>query len=154
MRQTTPFGLGGARSSRWLQRMVASGVPVWLVLSVALLPLVLFFLDLGTPSLWDPDEGLPAEIAREMRISGQWLVPHLNSLPYPDKPPAYFWLLAWAMAALGDRNEAAIRLPSVLVALGGVWMLLGWAWRHLRPIAAVFGAVVLATSAGYVALGR
>jgi hypothetical protein len=51
MRQTTPFGLGGVRSSRWLQRMVASGVPVWLVLSVALLPLLLLFLDLGTPSL-------------------------------------------------------------------------------------------------------
>ena len=154
MDRITPLDVAVAPSLPWRQRTAASGVPVWLVLTVALLPLVLFFLDLGTPSLWDPDEGLPAEIAREMRISGQWLVPHLNSLPYPDKPPAYFWLLAWAMAALGDRNEAAIRLPSVLIALGGVWMLLGWAWRHLRPIAAVFGAVVLATSAGYVALGR
>jgi 4-amino-4-deoxy-L-arabinose transferase-like glycosyltransferase len=134
--------------------MVANGVPVWLVLSVALLPLLLLFLDLGTPSLWDPDEGLPAEIAREMRISGDWLTPHLNSLPYPHKPPAYFWLLAAAMAALGDRNEAAIRLPSVLIALAGVWWLLAWGWRHLRPIAAVFGALVLGTSAGYVALGR
>jgi 4-amino-4-deoxy-L-arabinose transferase-like glycosyltransferase len=143
-----------ARSSRWQQRMAANGVPVWLVMSVVLLPLVLLFLDLGTPSLWDPDEGLPAEVAREMRISGDWLAPHLDSLLYPHKPPAYFWVLAAAMKLFGDRNEAALRLPSVLLALGGVWYLLVWGWRHLRPVASVFGALVLATSAGYVALGR
>ena len=142
------------RFQPWQQRIAANGVPVWLVLSVVLLPLVLLFLDLGTPSLWDPDEGLPAEVAREMRISGEWLAPRLDSVPYLHKPPAYFWVLAAAMKLLGDRNEAALRLPSVLIALGGVWYLLVWGWRHLRPYAAVFAALVLATSAGYVALGR
>ncbi|HSD09979.1 MAG TPA: glycosyltransferase family 39 protein, partial [Candidatus Binatia bacterium] len=134
--------------------MAASGVPVWLLILVGALPLLLFTIDLGTPSLWDPDEGLAAEVAREMLLTRQWLTPQLNFVRYPEKPPAYFWLLATAMHAFGDRNEAAIRLPSVILALGAVWLLLAWGWRHLRPIAGIFGALVLSTSAGYVAIAR
>ncbi len=131
-----------------------SGVPVILLVLVVVLPLTLFFVDLGTPSLWDPDEGLPAEVAREMLLTGRWLSPELNFLPYPHRPPAYFWALAASMKTLGTHNEAALRLPSVLLALAGVWLLLSWGWRHLRPIAGVFSSIVLATTAGYVGLGR
>jgi 4-amino-4-deoxy-L-arabinose transferase-like glycosyltransferase len=145
-----PAGL----SSLWRQRVAASGVPLWLLVLVGALPLLLFTIDLGTPSLWDPDEGLPAEVAREMLLTRQWLIPQLNFVPYPEKPPAYFWLLAAAMHVFGDRNEAAIRLPSVVLALGAVWLLLAWGWRHMRPIAGIFGALVLSTSAGYVAIAR
>ncbi len=134
--------------------MAASGVPAWMLVVVVVLPLMLFTIDLGTPSLWDPDEGLPAEVAREMLLTRQWLTPQLNFVPYPEKPPAYFWLLAAAMRVFGERNEAAIRLPSVILALGGVWLLLAWGWRHVRPIAGTFGALVLSTSAGYVAVAR
>jgi 4-amino-4-deoxy-L-arabinose transferase-like glycosyltransferase len=141
-------------SPRWRQRMAASGVPLWLLILVAALPLLLFTIDLGTPSLWDPDEGLPAEVAREMLLTHRWLIPQLNFTLYPEKPPVYFWLLAAAMRVFGDRNEAAIRLPSVILALGAVWLLLAWGWRHLRPIAGILGALALSTSAGYVAIAR
>ncbi|MBI2963444.1 MAG: glycosyltransferase family 39 protein [Deltaproteobacteria bacterium] len=131
-----------------------SGVPRWLLAIVVALPLALFSIDLGTPSLWDPDEGLAAEVAREMLLTRQWLTPQLNFAPYTEKPPLYFWALAAAMRAFGVRNEAAIRLPSVLLSIAGVWLTLSWGWRHLRPVAGTFAALVLATSAGYVAIGR
>lgn len=134
--------------------LARSGVPIGLFAVVVVLPLLLFFMDLGTPSLWDPDEGLPAEVAREMLITRRWLSPELNFVAYPQRPPAYFWALAASMHALGAHNEAALRLPSVLLAIAGVWLVLSWGWRHLRPISGTFAALVLTTTGGYVGLGR
>jgi 4-amino-4-deoxy-L-arabinose transferase-like glycosyltransferase len=140
--------------ARLRQRTAASGVPIWLLALVVILPLFLFSIDLGTPSLWDPDEGLPAEVAREMLLTRRWLPPQLNFQPYAEKPPAYFWVIAATMRVFGTHNEAAIRLPSALIAVAGVWLLFRWGWRHVRPIVGTFGALVLTTTAGYVAIGR
>src|SRR5207244_3081376 len=71
------FGAGAGAIGRRLAEIARSGVPVWLLGLAVLLPLLLFFVDLGTPSLWDPDEGLPAEVAREMLVTRRWLVPQL-----------------------------------------------------------------------------
>jgi 4-amino-4-deoxy-L-arabinose transferase-like glycosyltransferase len=153
----TPAAAAGSRRLGFLTVLkgeLGRGVPIWLLALVVALPLLLFSIDLGTPSLWDPDEGLGAEVAREMLITRRWLTPQLNFLPYSERPPAYFWVLAVAMSTFGTRNEAAIRLPSVVLAIAGVWLLLAWGWRHLRPMAATFSALVLATTAGYVAIGR
>jgi len=155
---TLPAAAGGGRRSRLLPapagELVGHGVPSWFLALVLVLPLVLFSIDLGTPSLWDPDEGLAAEVAREMLITRHWLAPQLNFVDYPERPPAYFWVLAAAMSTFGTRNEAAIRLPSVLLAIAGVWLALAWGWSHLRPVAGTLSALVLSTTAGYVAIGR
>jgi 4-amino-4-deoxy-L-arabinose transferase-like glycosyltransferase len=39
---------------------------------------------LGSHALIDPDEGRNAEVGREMAASGNYVVPHLNGLPYVD----------------------------------------------------------------------
>ncbi|HSD32249.1 MAG TPA: hypothetical protein VLB49_10090, partial [Gemmatimonadales bacterium] len=56
----------------------------WLLLLVAA-ALALGW-DLGGHRLLDPDEGRNAEVAREMAESGDYVVPHLDGLPYLDKP--------------------------------------------------------------------
>lgn len=50
------------------------------------------------------DETRYLSVAWEMWTSGNFLVPHLNGVPYPDKPPLLFWLIhaGWAMFGVVD----------------------------------------------------
>jgi 4-amino-4-deoxy-L-arabinose transferase-like glycosyltransferase len=43
--------------------------------------LLIFFFNLGGRDLWDPDETRYAVVAREMRETGQWILPHFCSSP-------------------------------------------------------------------------
>ena len=55
---------------------------------------------LGSISLWDIDEGLNAEAAREMLESGDWVVPTFNFKPRTAKPALLYWLQALAYQRL------------------------------------------------------
>jgi 4-amino-4-deoxy-L-arabinose transferase-like glycosyltransferase len=123
------------------------------LLALGLVGLVLFFYRLGAPGLMDPDEGRYAEIAREFFVLRDWLIPHLNLLPYLEKPPLVYWLTALSFKVFGY-TEAAARLPSAASALAGVFLAYGLGRSLWGPTPGVLGALVLATCAGYVALGR
>ena len=60
-----------------------------------------------------PDEGRYGEIGRWMLISGDWLTPRLNGIPFFHKPPYLYWLEALSLAAFGV-NEVALRLVPAL----------------------------------------
>ncbi|MHB8066864.1 MAG: glycosyltransferase family 39 protein [Desulfobaccales bacterium] len=118
-----------------------------------LVGLILFFIRLEVPGLMDPDEGRYAEIAREMLLLKDWLIPHLNLLPYLEKPPLVYWLTALSFKVLGF-SELAARLPSALCALGGIILAYGLGKAFWGPAAGMLSALVLATCGGYVAMGR
>jgi 4-amino-4-deoxy-L-arabinose transferase-like glycosyltransferase len=128
--------------------------PDWpFLLGLTLVGLVLFFYRLGAPGLMDPDEGRYAEIAREFFVLRDWLIPHLNLLPYLEKPPLVYWLTALSFKALGY-TETAARLVPAVSALAGVFLAY-WLGRTLwGPGPGVLSALVLTSAAGYVALGR
>ena len=93
--------------------------------ALAVLAVVVVFaslcLRLGHLPLLAPDEGRNAEIGREMKESGAWLVPTYNGVVYLDKPALYFKIVALSLA-LGGNNETAARLPSALFGVGLVLM--------------------------------
>ncbi|MEW6659534.1 MAG: glycosyltransferase family 39 protein [Thermodesulfobacteriota bacterium] len=130
----------------------AKGKPLYLG-ALLLVGLILFFWRLGVPGLMDPDEGRYAEIAREMLLLKDWLIPHLNLLPYLEKPPLVYWLTALSFQVLGF-SESAARLPSALCALGGIFLAYGLGQAFWGPAAGLLSALVLATCGGYVAMGR
>ncbi|HQI80705.1 MAG TPA: glycosyltransferase family 39 protein [Deltaproteobacteria bacterium] len=68
-------------------------------------------------SLWTPDEPRVAEIAREMSLSGDYLIPHLSKEPFLEHPPLYYALVGLSYRLFGTRNEGAGRMPSVLFGL-------------------------------------
>jgi 4-amino-4-deoxy-L-arabinose transferase-like glycosyltransferase len=124
-----------------------------LLLGLGLVGLVLLFYQLGVALLMDPDEGRYAEIAREMLVTNDWLIPQLNLLPYLEKPPLVYWLTAASFKVFGF-NAAAARLPVALSALAGLFLAYGLGRAFWGPLPGVLSALVLATSAGYVVLGR
>jgi 4-amino-4-deoxy-L-arabinose transferase-like glycosyltransferase len=97
--------------------------------------------------LVDRDEPRYAEAAREMRATGDWIVPRNFGRLFADKPPLLYWAQAASVSVLGD-DELALRLPSALCAgllvvlAGGIAMLLGG--DPVRAAAFVMPGVVAA----------
>jgi 4-amino-4-deoxy-L-arabinose transferase-like glycosyltransferase len=86
-----------------------------LPLMVAIAALMLSLLLANAYPLLDPDEGRNAEVAREMAVSGDMVVPHLAGMPYLDKPPALYWLASAALRLFG--NEPWVpRAPAAVAA--------------------------------------
>ncbi|WP_246169804.1 ArnT family glycosyltransferase [Thermosulfuriphilus ammonigenes] len=75
--------------------------------------LVLALVFQGSRGLYDRDETRYAEVAREMLVSGEYLIPQRDFRPHLTKPPLTYWALAASMKILGQ-NEWAVRLPNAL----------------------------------------
>ena len=72
----------------------------WRSWALVLLPLLLLVLAAFRP-LALPDEGRYAEVGRWMMMSGDWLTPRLDGIPFFHKPPLLYWFEATAMSVLG-----------------------------------------------------
>ncbi len=113
----------------------------------------LFFFHLGTYGLWEPDEARYSEIAREMLASHNFLVPHLNYVPYIEKPPLLYWLTTLAMSVLGV-NELAARFVNAFAALCGVAATCFFTARTFDRRRAMLAGAVLSTSAIYAVMAQ
>jgi len=67
----------------------------------------------GGVHLFDWDEIIFAESAREMLISGDAMTVTINYEPFREKPPLFIWLQALSMKAFGI-NEFAARFPNAV----------------------------------------
>ena len=83
--------------------------------SLWLLPALLLILAVFRP-LSIPDEGRYAEIGRWMWVSGDWLTPRIDGIPFFHKPPLLYWLEAISFHVFGATAWAA-RLVVALHAL-------------------------------------
>jgi 4-amino-4-deoxy-L-arabinose transferase-like glycosyltransferase len=92
-----------------------------------------------------PDEGRNAEVAREMAVSGSWLVPTLEGLPYLDKPAAYFAAVAVSLHVFGV-NEWGARMPSALCGLSILILIYAFARRYYDPVTGAVAVAVIATT--------
>ncbi len=117
------------------------------------LAIFVFFFHLGAYGLWEPDEARYAEIAREMLILHDYIVPHLNYVPYIEKPPLLYWLTALSMQLFGV-NEFAARFVNATAAVIGVLAVYLFTLRtyHLRH--AIVAAGILTTSALYAVMAQ
>lgn len=70
-------------------------------------------------------------VAWEMWLDGQWLVPHLNGQPYPDKPPVLFWAILAGWSLIGP-SETWARLVVPLFGAGALGAT-AWVARLLWP---------------------
>ena len=100
--------------------------------------------DLGGYPLFDPDEGRNAEVAREMAETNDFVLPHLDGLPYLDKPIVYFAVAAVTMKVLGP-TETAARLPALLFTIATLVVVVRFARRRWSPDTGWLAGLALAT---------
>ncbi len=106
-----------------------------ILLGIAVLMLVVRLATLGAYPLMDTSEARYGEIARVMLTTGNFVTPQeIPGTPFWAKPPLYAWLSVASIAILGT-SEFALRLPSLLCAIGV--LALGWSWS--RSVAAPLG---------------
>ena len=99
------------------------------------------------PHLLDDVDAVQAQIARNMLISGDWVTARLDGVPYLEKAPLKYWMIACSYALFGVHDWAA-RLPvalSVLMLAALVYLMGCWAFSEA---AGFFAALALGTAVG------
>jgi 4-amino-4-deoxy-L-arabinose transferase-like glycosyltransferase len=125
----------------------------WMFAGLALFVAMIWLGTLGVRPLFNTDEGRYAEIPREMLAGGDWVVPHLNGLPYIAKPPLQYWATAGSFRLFG-LSEFSARLYTALTALatiGILWLLARALWDKA---AAWRAAAILASLSLFPVLGQ
>jgi len=111
---------------------------------VAMLILAWFAATAWARPLMLPDEGRYVGIALEMMMSGSWLTPMLDGLPFFHKPPLFYWLTGGALSVFGV-NEWAARFASILGATVGAFTLYFYAVHQVSRRFAKLVLLVLLT---------
>lgn len=77
---------------------------------------------IGLRDPWPADEPRFALMSKFMLDSGEWLFLMRGDEPYSDKPPVFMWLQAAAITLVGGSLRLGFLLPSLLAALGTLWL--------------------------------
>lgn len=116
--------------------------------------LVLFpFLGLGTPPLFDLDEGAFTASTTEMFLRGDFMSSYLLGEPRYDKPILIYWLQAASVSLFGT-GEFAWRLPSALASAGWILVTYGFVGRMTNRSAGLTAALIVATATGLTVITR
>ncbi|MCX5903052.1 MAG: glycosyltransferase family 39 protein, partial [Proteobacteria bacterium] len=124
-----------------------------LILFLLVFSLSLYTFKLDDCPFFNPDEGIHAQVAKNMVVDGDWITPRFNGQNFYDKPILYYWLNALSFKLFGI-NEFAARFPAALLGALGVLVtfLLGKALYDRRT--GFMGAVILSVSFEYLFLSR
>ena len=137
-------------SSNWIDGLWIAGL--------LLAAVIIFGINLGELPLRDWDEGIVAQVARDIwrapSGSWRWLYPTLEGNPYLNKPPLMHWLIALAYS-IGGVNEWTSRLPGAILTAISVPLvyIIGREIFHQR-LSAIFSALVYLTMLPMVRHGR
>jgi len=116
---------------------------------------IIFGFKVGERDFWGRHtESRRAEVSREMVVSGNWVVPHLNGEPFVTKPPLFYWAVALAFTITGEFDELSARLPSIISATLGAIVTYFWASVLFSKRVGLFAGLILATSFLYGGMAR
>lgn len=95
----------------------------------------------------DDVDSVQAQIARNMLDSGDYVIARLDGVPYLEKSPLIYWLIALSYKLFGVHDWSA-RLPVALAAIGLVWLTMRYARWAFGARTGFYAGLVLATSVG------
>jgi 4-amino-4-deoxy-L-arabinose transferase-like glycosyltransferase len=111
------------------------------------------FTGLSRTPLFQPIEGLTAEVAREMLESGDLFVPHFNYSVYADKPPLFYWVTVPGLKFFGN-TEFGARFGLAMVGIAEIILVFLLGRLLYGSLAGLMGAVALACSIGHIIFTR
>ncbi|MBN1794043.1 MAG: glycosyltransferase family 39 protein [Candidatus Omnitrophica bacterium] len=119
---------------------------LWLSFVIVLLLGIVLSLSLPYLAI---DETRYLTAAWEMKESGSFMVPLLNGLPYPHKPPLLFWLinLDWLIFGVNEKTLRFIPLLFSLLNLVMVYIIALRLWQDKKT--AVYAALILSSTLIY-----
>jgi 4-amino-4-deoxy-L-arabinose transferase-like glycosyltransferase len=112
-----------------------------------------FFINLGSNSLWDGNEGFYAEPPREMIESGNYLIPTYNYAPRFKKPPFTSWIIGSSYYVFGV-SEFAERLPIAIAAVLTIYMVYLFGRSVCDKETGFMSAIILATTLKFMIYAR
>ncbi len=95
----------------------------------------------------DDVDAAHAQLARNMLTSGDWVIPQLDGVPYIEKAPLPYWMIAATFRIFGIHDWAA-RLPFALAAVFLCWITWRFGKWAFGPRAGFYAGLALATCIG------
>jgi len=99
------------------------------------------------PGLMDDVDASHAQLARNMVRTGDWVIPQLNGVPYMEKAPLPYWMIAVSYLVFGVHDWAA-RIPFALAAILLCWTTLRYGRWAFGERAGFYSGMVMATCVG------
>lgn len=120
----------------------------WFVLAVVLTAAVIFLGSIPSPpALMDDVDAVHGQIARNMLDSGDWTIAHLDGVPYIEKAPLLYWLMALSYRVFGVHDWVA-RIPVALAAVLLCWVVAGYGQWAFGKLSGFYAGLCLATCVG------
>ncbi|MGD9724595.1 MAG: ArnT family glycosyltransferase [Pirellulales bacterium] len=112
-----------------------------------------FLVNLGGAHLWDVDEAIFSQTAKEMLERGDYVVPYFNGAVFPDKPALMYWMMIAGYQLFGT-TEFAARFFSAVFGVGSVLVTYHIGRLVFSPRAGFWAALSLATCVQFNVIAR
>ncbi len=121
--------------------------------SLAAIATVLFFANLGGAHLWDVDEAIFSQSAKEMLDRGDLVVPYFNGQVFTHKPAMMYWMMVAGYKMFGP-TEFGARFWSAVFGVGSVLITYRLGRLIFSPRAGVWAALALASCVQFNLIAR
>ena len=115
---------------------------------------IFLFLGLNFYPLLDVDETRYAIMSRDLLQSGDWNLLQLNSLPFFEKPPLYFWMVAFSIKLFGRFTEFAVRFPIALISTFLIFFTYFFGKKVISIKFGLLSSIILLTSVFFLMLSH
>ncbi len=135
-----------------MQRQVL--IYCWIVLLAVLAIMSIYFWNLNSPGFITPGEPRYAEIAKEMVLSNNYLIPKFNGQVHLEKPPGLYWLTAFTFNIFGFHEWSARLIPVISALLTALFILFIAVEVYANWYIGINAALILLSSLGWYIFGR
>ena len=122
---------------------------VFSILLLAILCGIFLFWGLNFYPLIDVDETRYAIMSKDLIGSHNWNLLLLNSVPFLEKPPFYFWIVAFSIKLFGKFSTLSVRFPIALLASFLVFFTYFFGRKIISRKFGLMSAIVMLTSVFY-----